>query len=172
MTSADNMRATISKQLLHCLRQYTDCGSIRLLDKQVSRIRMFKSKFNKIYRFVQVHQKTCHFRIGDGNRLAVSYLVNKKRNHRSPGAHHISISCTADHCLSPLRRHPGICSDHMFHHGLAGSHGVDGIGRLVSRKTHHLFYACLNSGMEHIIGSLYIGINCLHWEKLTGRHLL
>ena len=44
VTSADDVRTGITKQLLDCLCQIADGGSIRLLDEQITRICMLESE--------------------------------------------------------------------------------------------------------------------------------
>ena len=99
-------------------------------------------------------------------------LVNKQRNYRTAGAHNVSVSRAADDRAVPFRGHAGVGKDHMLHHGLGDSHGVDGIGSLVNGKTDHAFHTCIDGRVENIVRPLHIGLDGLHREELAGWHLL
>ena len=132
---------------------------------------MFKRKFNKIHRFIQIHQKTGHIWIGYCDRMSGFYLINKKRNYASPAAHYISITSTADHRISSFCRHTGIGKNHMFHHCLGYSHGIYRIGCFICRKTDYTLNSAFYRCMKHVIRSLNICPYRLHREEFTGRNL-
>lgn len=60
----------------------------------------------------------------------------------------------------------------MLHHRLGDTHGIDGVGGLVSGQTDHPFHTGLDGGMQQVVGALDVGAHCLHGEKLAGGDLL
>ena len=172
VAGTDDPCARIPKQLLDCLSQHADGGSIGLLDKQVSGVGVLKSKLYQVHCFVQVHKEPGHIRVGDGNRVACPDLVNEQRNDRTPAAHNVAVAGAADHRMALFRRHTGISSDHMFHHGLGNTHCVDWVRRLIGRKAYHPLHFGFNGRVEHIIRTFHIGLYRLHGKKLTAGYLL
>ena len=172
MASADNVGAGVAKQLLHSLGQIPNGGSICLLNEQIAGVGVLESEHDQIHSLVQIHQETSHVGVGDGNGVARLDLVNEQRNDGAAAAHDIAVAGAADGGAAALGCHAGVGIDHMLHHGLGNAHGVDGIGSFIRRKAHHALYACINGGVQHIVGADDVGLHRLHGEKLTAGHLL
>ena len=75
----DDLCTCIAEELLNCLGENDDSVSIGLLNKQISGVRMLKSKFYKINCLIEVHQKAGHIRVCYRNRIAGLDLVDKQR---------------------------------------------------------------------------------------------
>ena len=91
---------------------------------------MLKGEQHKVYRLIQGHNKPRHFRIGERQRLPLCDLIDPERHNGASGAKHISVTSAA--YFGRFRR--AALGDHdLFHHGLAGAHRIDRIGRLVRR---------------------------------------
>ena len=99
-------------------------------------------------------------------------MVNEQGDHRAPAAHDVAVPGAADHGAAPLSGHPGVGVDDPLHHGFGHPHGVDGIGSLVRRQTHHPLDAGVNGGVEHVVRTDDVGAHGLHGEELAGGHLL
>ena len=171
VAGADDLGTGVSEQLLHRLRQHPDGGGVALLNEQIARLGMLKSKHDQIHSLVQIHKKTGHIRIGDGDGLACTDLINEQRDHAAPAAHHIAVAGAADGGILRLDR-TGLGADDLFHHGLGDAHGVDGISGLVGGQAYHLLDARVDRGGKNIVGADHIGAHRLHGEELAGRHLL
>ena len=172
MPGADDICPGIPKELLYRLGQVSDGGGVRLLDEQVSRVRVLKGKADQLHRLVQVHHKPGHIGVRDGDGIPRPDLVDEQRDHRPAGAHDITVAGAADHRVAPLRGHAGVGVDDVLHHGLGDAHGVDGVRRLVCGQTHNALHPGVDGGVEHIVRADHIGLHRLHGEKLAGRDLL
>ena len=133
---------------------------------------MLKGEFHQVHRLVQIHQEPGHVGVRDGNGIARVNLVDEQRNHAAPAAHHVAVAGAADGGAAPFRGHPGVGVDHMLHHGLGDTHGVDGVGGLVGGQAHHPLHPGINGGVEQIVGAHNVGLHRLHGEELAGGHLL
>ena len=171
MAGADDLGAGVAEQLLHRLGQIADGGGIALLHEQIARVGMLEGKLHQVHRLVQVHQKTGHVRVGDGDGLAGLDLVDEQGNHAAAAAHHVAVTGAADGGILCLYG-AGLGADHLFHHGLGDAHGVDGVGGFVGGQADHLFHARVNGGGEHVVGADHVGAHGLHGEELTAGHLL
>ena len=172
VAGADDIRPRIPEELLHCLRQYPDRGSIGFLNEEVARIAVFKSKEHQVYRLIEIHQKARHFRIGDGNGFSRSDLLDKKRDDRPSGAHHVSVSGAADDGVASLRRHPCIRRHDVLHHGFRNAHRIDRIRRLVGGKADDFFDPFFDGRMQEVVRSLDVCPHRFHREKFATGHLL
>ena len=99
-------------------------------------------------------------------------MIDEKRDDTAAAAHDVAIARAADGCAAALGRNACVCIDHMLHHGLGCAHGVDGIGGLVRGQAYHAPHARVNGRMQDVVRADDIGLDSLHGEKLTGRHLL
>ena len=129
---------------------------------------MLKRKQYQIHSFFQRHDKTCHTRLCQCNRIAILNLLNPKRDNGSTTAHYISITGTADLCFSG---HSGFCYCNFFFNRFCNTHGINRISRFICRKTDHRLYTFLNCCSQNIFCTDNIRTNCFHREKLTGRNL-
>ena len=87
------------KQFCHgfCQYFYRTCRSF--LYQNISACPIFKRKQHQIYGFFQTHNKSCHRRFCNGDRIACFDLFDPKRNYRSTGTHNVSVTSTADFCF-------------------------------------------------------------------------
>ena len=172
VTSADDVRTGITKQLLDCLCQIADGGSIRLLDEQITGICMLESEQDQIHSLVQVHQKTGHVGVSDGDGVASLDLVNEQRNNTATATHDVAVTGAADGSAATLRSHTGVGVDDVLHHGLGNAHGVDGVSCLVGGQADNTLDTGINGGVQHVVSTNDVGLNSLHGEELAGRNLL
>ena len=172
MPGADDAGAGIAEQFLHGFGQVANGGGVGLLDEQIARVGVFKSKLHKVDSLVEIHQEAGHIGVGDGDGIASANLVNEQWNNRSTAAHDVAVPRAADDRIPALSRHSSVGIDDMFHHGFGNPHCVDGIGRFVGGQANDPLDACLDGGMEHVVSSNDIGADGFHREELTGRHLL
>ena len=121
-----------TKQLTHsfCLCLDGTCRS--LLDEDVAILPMLKSKKDQIHRFIERHDKTCHGRLCQCDRIPIPNLVNPERDDGATGAHDVSVTGAADFRLSAVAA-LGHC--HLLLNRLSDAHGINRISGLVGRKT-------------------------------------
>ena len=172
MTGADDVRTGITKQLLDCLCQIADGGSIRLLDEQITGICMLESEQDQIHSLVQVHQKAGHVGVSDSDGVACLDLVDEQRNNGTTAAHDVAITGAADGRAAPLGSHTGIGVDNVLHHGFGDAHSVDGVGCLIGGQADNTLDPGINSGVKDIVSTDDVSLDSLHGEELTGRNLL
>ena len=130
---------------------------------------VLECKQHQVYRLLERHNKTRHPRLRNRNRIAVAYLVNPQRNHRTARTHHIAITRTAN---LGLARITALGHGNLLLNGLRRTHRIDWIGSLVGRQADYCADASLDGCRKHIVCTDHIGLNCLHREKLATRHLL
>ena len=172
VTGADDVRAGVAKELLDSLCQIADGRGISLLDEQVAGVGVLESEHDQIHSLVQIHQESGHVGVGDGDGIASLDLVDKQRDDRAPAAHDVAVTSAADGGAATFRSHTGIGVDDVLHHGLGDAHGVDGIGCLVSGQADNTLNACVDGGVQDVIGTDDVGLDSLHGEELAGRNLL
>ncbi|MNV79773.1 hypothetical protein D3C71_1733410 [compost metagenome] len=119
----------------------------------------------------QRHHETGHGRVGDGDGLTRQHLFHEQRNDRTAGGHDVAVTRAANDRVRALQI-PAGGDHHLFHHGLADAHGVDGIDRLVGAEADDAFYACGDCSFQDILGAEDIGADCLHWVEFARRYLL
>ena len=104
MTDTDDLYIFFlaAEQLTDSLRLCSYRAGRSFLDKQISVLAMFKGKENEVYRFFKRHDETSHGGLCDGDRIAILYLVNPKRNDRAARTHYIAIAGAADFCLARI----------------------------------------------------------------------
>ena len=66
------------------------------LHENITAFAVFKCKQHQIDRLVQRHDKARHRRIGNGDRLAGTNLLDPQRNDRAAAAHHVAVTGAAD----------------------------------------------------------------------------
>jgi len=133
---------------------------------------MLESEQDQIHSLVQVHQKAGHVGVSDGDGVASLDLVNEQWDDGATAAHNVAVTGAADGGTATLRSHTGIGVDNVLHHGFGDTHGVDGVGRLVSGQADNTLNACVNSGVQDVIGTDDVGLNSLHGEEFAGGNLL
>ena len=108
MTSTDDVRAGIAKQLLDSLSQIADGGSVCLLDEQVAGVGVLEGEHNQIHSLVQIHQEAGHVGVSDGDGVASLDLVDEQRNDGATAAHDVAVTGTADGRAAALSSHTGV----------------------------------------------------------------
>ena len=171
MTGTNDVRASVTKQLLNSLCQITNGGSIRLLDEQITGICMLESEQDQIHSLVQIHQEAGHVGIGDGDGIASLNLVDEQRDDRATAAHDVAVAGAADRRAAALSGHAGVGIDDVLHHRLGDAHGVDGIGGLVGGQADDALHARVNGGVQDIVRADDVRLHGLHREELAGGHL-
>ena len=126
---------------LQGLRQYIQGGGRSLLHEQVTVMPVLKRIDYQIHGIVQRHHETGHVGVCYRNGPAVLYLLHPQRNHRTAACHHIAVPGTANSRTCPISQSTTFSYGNFLHHGLADTHGIDGIGSLVCRKDHYIFYS-------------------------------
>ena len=172
VAGADDVRSSVTEQLLHGLGQIADGGGVRFLDEQVAGMSVLERKHDKADRLIQIHQEAGHVGVGDGDGIAGFDLVDKQGNDAAAAAHDIAVAGAADGGAAALRSHAGVGVDDVLHHGLGDAHGVDGVGSLVGGQADHALDAGVDGGVQDIVRADDIGLHGLHGEKLAGGDLL
>ena len=131
VASTDNICTCITKQLLNSLCQITNGRSIRLLNKQITRIAMLESKHNQINCLIQIHQKASHVGISDGNRISCLDLIDEQRNNTATAAHNIAITGATDSRTTTFGSDTSIGINNMLHHSLRNAHCINRISCLI-----------------------------------------
>ena len=126
----------------------------------------------QIHGIVQRHHETGHVGVRYRNGPAVLYLLHPQGNYRTAACHHIAVTGTADGCTSFLTQRTALGYGNLLHHGLADTHGIDGIGGLVGRKHHHILYTMRYGGFQYIVRTDHIGLHSLQRKELATGNLL
>ena len=128
---------------------------------------MLEGKLHELYRFVEVHEEAGHGGVCDRDGIAGLDLVDKQRDHRAAGAHHVAVASAADDRSAALCRHTGVGGDDVLHHGLGDAHGVDGVGGLIGGEAYHALHASVDGGVQRVVCTHHIRLDGLHREELT-----
>ena len=168
MADADDLYILLiaAEKLTHGLglRLYGAGG--RLLHKDVAAAAVFKREQHQIHSLVERHDEARHRRLRHGYRLALLELVYPQRDDAAARAHDVAVARAAD--LRAFRRDGArLRHNDLFHHGLAGAHGVYGIGGLIGGKAYCGLHALVYRGGEHVVRAEHVGLYGLQREKLA-----
>ena len=130
---------------------------------------MFESKEDEIDSFVERHNESSHAWLCNGYGLAVSDLIDPKRYNGAPATHNVAVSCAADLGCGGLT---ALGYGDFLLNSFGYAHRVDGIGGFVSAKANDGFHFGFDGCGEDVVGADNVGVDRLHREELTGRHLL
>ena len=114
--------------------------------------------------FVHGHEEPGHGGLCQGERAAGGDLLQKQRDDAAPCAHDIATPGAGD----PGTTRPqggGFGKSGFFHEGLGSSHGVDGIGGLVSGEADQGLHPGGCGGLQHMFCAQYVGSDGLQREK-------
>ena len=126
----------------------------------------------QIHGIVQRHHEAGHVGVRYRNGPAVLYLLHPQGNYRTAACHHIAVTGTADGRTGFLTQRTALGYGNLLHHGLADTHGIDGIGSLVGRKHHHILYTMRYGRFQYIVRTDHIGLHSLQREELATGNLL
>ena len=134
MADADDADVLLpaAKELAHGLGLRLDRAGGCLLHQNIAARAVLEGEEDEIDRLIERHDEARHRRLRDGDGIAVLDLVDPERNDAPPRAHDVAVARAAD--LRLVRR-AGLGDDDLLHHGLGGTHRVDGIGGLVRGET-------------------------------------
>ena len=121
-----------AKELAYGFRLRPDRAGRRLLHEDITARAVLESEEDEIDRLIERHDEARHRGLRDRNGVAVLDLVDPERDDAPARAHDVAVTRTAD--LGLVRR-AGFGDDDLLHHGLGGTHRVDGIGGLVRGET-------------------------------------
>ena len=172
MSDADDLHRDLVLRIKKGFRrpgQGLDGAGRRLLDQNIPALAVLKGKQHQVDRLLQAHDKAGHAGLRDGDGLALADLLDPQGHNATTGAENVAVARAADLGVPGRAR---LRHGDLFHHGLAGPHGVHGVGGLVGRETDHAAHASLNGGGEHVIRAKDIGFHRLQREKLAGGDLL
>ena len=170
MTDTDDLDVFFlaSEEFAYGLCLSLDGAGRSFLYKDISVLSVLECEEDKIDCFFETHNEACHLWLGEGDRVAVAYLVNPERDYGTAAAHHIAVAGTADLGFTAVT---ALGDSNFLLDGFGNSHCIDRIGGLVGRKAYHTFHLVFDSGCEYIVGSHHIGLDCFHWEELAAWHL-
>ena len=151
------------------LREICDCACWSFLNHNVAGVCVLERENHKFHRLFKAHYVAGHCGFCYCKRLALFYLLYKKRNDRPARAHHISVARSANKRVLCRAR---LCHKHFFHHRLRRSHCVDGIRGFVGRKADYLFDALVYGGCQNVVGADNVCFHRLKRENFAGGHLL
>lgn len=171
MADADDADVLLpaAKELAHGLGLRLDRAGGCLLYQNIAARAVLEGEEDEIDRLIERHDEARHRGLCDGDEVAVLDLVDPERNDAPPRAHDVAVARAAD--LRLVRR-AGLGDDDLLHHGLGGTHRVDGIGGLVRGEADDRLDALINGSRQNVFRAEDIGLDGLDGEKLTGRHLL
>ena len=67
-----------------------------LLDEDVAVLPVLEGEEHEVDGLVQAHYEAGHRRFGEGNGLAIAYLVDPQGDDGAAGAHHVAVAGAAD----------------------------------------------------------------------------
>ena len=153
------------------LGEVADGGGRCLLHQYVTGMGMLVGVEHQIHRLVEGHDEAGHGGVGHCQWLARLDLLHKERDDRTAGCEHVAIPGATDEGLV-LTDRTGLGYEHLLHHRLAHSHGVDGIGCFVGGEANYFSHPCIDAGGEYVVGADDVGLHRLHGEELAGGDLL
>lgn len=159
------------EELAYGARERLDCARGRFLDHNIARLRVLERVEHEIDRLFERHNKARHGRLGYRNRLAGANLIDKERNNGPARAHDVSVPRAADRRLFGRDR-AALGDNDLLHHGLARSHGVDGVRRLVGRQADDFPNARVDRGGEYVFRAEDVRLNGLQRKELAAGDLL
>lgn len=173
VAGADDLHRVIrlAQQAGEGLGQHLDGGGRRLLHEDVAVLAVLEGVEHQVHGVGQRHHEAGHGRIGDGERLAGTHLLNEQRDDRTARGHDITVTSAANDSLEAVEV-TGLGHHDLFHHGLGDPHGIDWVDGLVSAQADHTLHAVLDSGLEHVLGAEDVSLDGFHGMELAGRHLL
>ncbi len=158
-----------SEELADGLGLRGDGAGGSLLHQDVAVLAVLEGEEHQVDGLVQAHDEAGHRRLGHGDGIARTNLLDPQRNHRPARTHHVAIARAAN---LGLARVAALGHGHLLLDGLGDTHGVDGIGRLVGRQTYHGPDTGLDGGGEDVVSADNVGLDGLHGEEFARRHLL
>lgn len=158
-----------SEELANGLGLGLDRAGGGFLYEDIAVVSVLESEENKVDGLLQRHDETGHLGFGQRDGVAIANLVYPQGNDRTTGTHHVAIASAAD---LGFARVTTLGDGDLLLHGLGDTHGVDGIGGLISGETDNGTYASLDGGSQDIVRADDIGLDGLHREELTARDLL
>ncbi len=123
---------------------------------------------DQVYGFVHGHEEPGHGGLCQGERAAGGDLLQKQRDDAAPCAHDIATPGAGD----PGTTRPqggGFGKSGFFHEGLGSSHGVDGIGGLVSGEADQGLHPGGCGGLQHMFCAQYVGSTASRGKKIHRR---
>ena len=157
---------------LQGLRQYIQGGGRSFLHEQVTVMPVLKRIDYQIHGIVQRHHEAGHVGVRYRNGPAVLYLLHPQRYYRTAACHHIAVTGTADGRTGFLTQRTALGYGNLLHHGLADTHGIDGVSRFVGRKHYYVFHPMRYGGFQYIVRTDHIGLHSLQREELATGNLL
>ena len=161
----------LAQKIRQCMGECLNRRSGCFLHEQITVVAMLKGIENQIHGVSKRHHEACHVRIGNRQRLTGTDLLDKQRNNRATGRHHVAVARPADDgfFLIDVAR---LGNHHLFHHCLGNTHGIDRVNRFVGAKAHDPADLVLDSSFKNVIGADNVGFDSFHRVKLTGWNLL
>ncbi len=139
------------------------------LDEDVAVLAVLEGEEDEVHGFVKTHDEAGHLGLGDGDGLAISYLVDPEGDDAAAGAHHVAVAGAAD---AGVQRVAALGDGDFLFEGLADAHRVDGVGGLVGGEADDAFDAGVDGGVEDVVGADYVGLDGFHREEFAAGDLL
>ena len=139
------------------------------LHKDVAVLSVLEGEQHEIDGLFERHDEAGHPGLGEGDGVALAYLVYPQGDDGAAGAHHIAIAGAAD--LS-VAAETALGNGDFLLYGFGDAHGVDGVGCLVCREADDALNARINGGIQGIVRTDDIRLHSLHGEELATGHLL
>ena len=140
-----------------------------LLDEDVAVLAVLECEEHEVDGLVQAHDESRHARLGEGDGLAVAYLVDPEGDDAAARAHYVAVARAADLGAKGVA---ALRDGNLLLEGLADAHGVDGISGLVGGKADDTLHAGVNGRVKDVVRANDVGLDGLHREKLAARDLL
>ena len=156
--------------------EVTDCFGLGLdgaggsfLHKDVSVLAVLEGEEDEVNGLFERHDEAGHPGLGEGDGVALAYLVYPQGDDGAAGAHHIAVTGAAD---LGVATEAALGYGYLFFDSFGDAHGVDGIGGFVGGETDDALHTCIDGGIKGVVGADDVGLDGFHGEELATGHLL
>ena len=139
------------------------------LDQDVAVLAVLEGEEDQVNGFGERHDKAGHAGLGQGDGVAVAYLVDPQGDNGAARTHHIAVAGAADLGLAGIA---ALGDGDLLFDGFGDAHGIDGVGGFVGGEADDALHAGFDGGGEDVVGAFDVGLDGFHGEKLAGGHLL
>ena len=156
----------------HCLCQVGNLKGRNLGNKGFAALCFLQCLDNQFHTLMQADPETGHAVIGNRQlRAAVFQDTVKERNDGASAACHVAVTDNGEADILCARISIG-CNKQFIGNKLGATVQVDRVYRLVRGKRYHLFHIHVQTGVNYVLRTVNIGLNCFCGVVFTCRNLL
>ena len=158
----------VLEDIYHGLGLGLDGAGGGFLHEDVAILPVLEGEEHQINSLFQAHDEAGHPGLGEGDGVAFANLVYPQGDDAAARAHDVAVAGATDLGAAAVA---ALGHGYFLFDGLGDAHGVDGIGGFVGGEADDALDTCIDSGIEHVVGTNHVGLDGLHGEELAGGHL-